>query len=160
MKKEDPMFPVKKILCPTDFSEPSFAALKAAAEMAEQFFSELFVVHVVPPVPMVHVATGASSTQFNVVAYQSELAQSSKAILEEVAVQKIPKNVAPRPVVLNGDPSTQILRFAEENAVDLIVIATHGQRGWRRLVFGSVTEKVVREASCPVLAIHEPREKG
>ena len=154
------MFPLNKILCPTDFSEPSFEALKAAVEMARQFSSELYVVHVVPPVPMIHVATGASSTQFNVVAYQSELAQSSKEILEEIAAQRVPKNLPPRAVVLNGDPSAQILRFSEENGIDLIVIATHGQRGWRRLVFGSVTEKVVREASCPVLAIHEPRKKG
>jgi nucleotide-binding universal stress UspA family protein len=113
-RKEDTMFPIKKIFCPTDFSEPSFEGLKAAAEMAQQFSSELFIVHVVPPVPMIHVATGANSTQFNVVAYQNELTQSSKAILEEVAVQRVPKNLTPRLVVLNGDPSAQLLRFAEE----------------------------------------------
>jgi nucleotide-binding universal stress UspA family protein len=62
--------------------------------------------------------------------------------------------------VTTGEAAPEILRMAQKEQVDLIVIATHGLTGWRRLVFGSVAEKVVRQASCPVLTIVAPPGAG
>jgi len=62
-------------------------------------------------------------------------------------------------MLVDGDPAQEICQAAKEKGADLIVIATHGQTGWRRLVFGSVTEKVVRLAPCPVLTIPAQMEE-
>jgi nucleotide-binding universal stress UspA family protein len=66
--------------------------------------------------------------------------------------------VRTRTVVATGEAAPEILRLAHEEHADLIVIASHGLAGWRRLVFGSVTEKVLRQATCPVLTIMAPPE--
>jgi universal stress protein A len=73
--------------------------------------------------------------------------------------QKVSPEVRTLATVVTGDPAPEIVRLAEQEVVDLIVIATHGQSGWRHFVFGSVAEKVVRLAPCPVLTIRAPREE-
>jgi nucleotide-binding universal stress UspA family protein len=153
------MLPFKKILCPTDFSEPSYEALKVANELASHFSSELFVVHVISPVPLVPVAPAAPTAPvaFNIPQYQQELEISSRKMLEDVVKQKVPEKIWVHTEVVLGEASDQIVKIADEEKVDLIVIAAHGQTGWRRLVFGSVTEKVVRLASKPVLTIRAPQ---
>jgi universal stress protein A len=152
MKGGKKMLPFKKILCPTDFSEPSYEALKVANELALHFSSELFVVHVVAPVPLVPAAPTVPVT-FNVLEYQQELEISSRKTLEGLVKKRVPEKIWVRTIVVLGDPADQIVKIADEEKVDLIVIATHGQTGWRRLVFGSVTEKVVRLTPEPVLTI-------
>jgi len=76
------MLPLKKIVCPTDFSEPSFEALQAAVELARHFSAELIVVHVVQPIPVV-AAEHMSPAAFNVPAYQAEMELSSRRLLKE-----------------------------------------------------------------------------
>jgi universal stress protein A len=66
--------------------------------------------------------------------------------------------VGTRDLVSTGEAAPEILRIAQQEHVDLIVIASHGRTGWRRLVHGSVAEKVVRQATCPVLTIVAPPE--
>jgi nucleotide-binding universal stress UspA family protein len=153
------MLPLKKIVCPTDFSEPSFEALQAAVELARHFSAELIVVHVVQPIPLV-AAEHMSSAAFNVPAYQAEMEMSSRILLKEQIEQRIPEGVAARPQVLLGDPADQIVQAAADEKADLIVIATRGQTGFKRLVFGSVAEKVVRLAGVPVLSIRGIRDEG
>ena len=70
--------------------------------------------------------------------------------------EKAPDKVSAHSVVLAGNPSDEIPRVAEEQGVTLVVIATRGHTGWRRFVFGSVAERVVRLSPCPVLTIPEP----
>jgi nucleotide-binding universal stress UspA family protein len=151
------MLPFKKIVCPTDFSEPSNQALEAGGELAAQFKAELLVVHVVPQVPPVSPGI-VSPRAFNVSAYQEELVQSSSEALEELIKNRLPKSLKVKPMVIQGDAAEEIARIAQEESADLIVIATHGLTGWRRFVFGSVAEKVVRTARGPVLTIHPPPE--
>lgn len=153
------MLPFKKILCPTDFSEPSYEALKVANELALHFSSEILVVHVVAPVPLVPAAPTVP-VAFNVVEYQQEMERSSRKLLEDLVKKRIPERMSARTMVVTGEPASQIVKIADEEKVDLIVIATHGQTGWRRFVFGSVTEKVVRLASPPVLTIRAPQTEG
>jgi nucleotide-binding universal stress UspA family protein len=61
--------------------------------------------------------------------------------------------------VITGKPSYEIVNLADEESADMIVIATHGESGWQKFLFGSVTEKVIRMASCPVLTIRQPKEE-
>lgn len=150
------MVPFKKILWPTDFSEPSMEALKAAQELAAAFCSELYVLHVIPPIP---VAAGPEgSTGFSVSLYEADLNKSAKRTLADVRDKKILKDLKVHQIISHGNPAYEIPRIAEEKHVDLIVMATHGETGWKHFIFGSVAEKVMRHVSCPVLSIHAPRE--
>ena len=150
------MLPVKKILCPTDFSEPSIEALKVANELAQHFSAELLIVHVINPIPIVSTPTGPMS--FNVSLYQKELEDSAKKSLQGIINKMVAKGLKVVPVVAYGIAADEIVRIAEEQNIDLIVIATHGRTGFRHLISGSVTEKVVRIASHPVLTIRIPRK--
>lgn len=143
------MLPFKKILAPTDFSEASLRAIGQASELARFFDGELCLVHVVEPMP-------ATSPEFDygfdVSGYEPGLYSSAEERLQEV-LDRVPKEVRARAVIRYGDASREIVRISGEEDVDVIVIATHGLTGWRHLVFGSVAEKVVRLAQCPVLTI-------
>jgi len=144
------MLPIKKILCPTDFSEPSYEAIKTAGELAFHFGSELCLLHVVSPIPVIPMGGG---TVFNVPLYEQELEAFSKRSLEEIINQMEWRGMKVRLIVLRGNPADEIVRIAEEEMVELIVIATRGRTGFDRIIFGSVAEKVVRSAPCPVLTI-------
>ena len=151
------MLVVNKILCPTDFSQPSYEALKIAVEVAKHFGAALWLMHVVPPVPPpAPVSDTTFLPNFDMSLYQQELAAASEKALKDLLEQKIPQDVGAHPLLTTGDPAREIIRTAEEQQFDLIVIATHGHTGWGRLLFGSVAEKVVRLAPCPVLTIKAP----
>ena len=150
------MLPLNRILCPVDFSDFSYSALEAAAELGVHFYAELFVVHVVAPVPIVSAPAGQMS--FNVPLYQEELKTSSQQALEEVIEKSVPAGVKAHPMVAMGEPATEIVRLADEHEVDLIVISSHGMTGWRHLIFGSVAEKIIRHTAKPILSIPAPRD--
>ena len=149
------MLPFKKILYPTDFSEPSYEALKAASELALHFSSELCIVHVVSPATAPPADPSGSS--FLVL---QEMEKAAKEALNEIVKKRMPKELSVRPIVVVGGAAEEIIQMSKKERVDLIVIATHGQTGWRHLVFGSVAEKVVRLAPCPVLTIRAPHVNG
>ena len=152
------MLPLQRILCPTDFSEPAGQALKAAIELAQHFSAVLLLVHVVPPVPVPYQPLVSPTPVFDVSSYLQELTDASKTTLQNYADSHVPQEVQTTLEVAAGDPAYEILKLAQELEADLIVIATHGYGGWRRFLFGSVAEKVVRQAACPVLVVHAPRE--
>src|SRR4030042_189444 len=154
------MLPFKKILCPTDFSEPSYEAIKSASELASHFESELCIFHVISPVPIMPM--GAEPSAFNVALYEQELEASSKRSLEEVFNKLESKELKARLIAVRGNAADEIVRIADEEKIDLIVIATRGRTGLDRLIFGSVAAKVVRLAKCPVLTItsQPPKEES
>ena len=155
------MLPFKRILCPTDFSEPAFMALKRAEELARHFSAELWVMHVIPSLPGPHMyADPPLATSFDVPMFQQELALKAEHMLKDLVSHQVSPEVRTRDLVTTGEAAPEILRIAQQEHVDLIVIASHGLTGWRRLVFGSVAEKVVRRATCPVLTIAAPPEAG
>jgi nucleotide-binding universal stress UspA family protein len=155
------MLPFKRILCPTDFSEPALVALKRAEELARHFSAELIVAHVIPEVPGSHSFPDPQADfDFDVPLYQQELAIYAENLLKELVSHQIAPEVRTRDLVTTGKAAAEILRIATAEHVDLIVIASHGESGWRRLVFGSVAEKVGRHAPCPVLTIMAPTEAG
>jgi nucleotide-binding universal stress UspA family protein len=151
------MLPLKKILWPTDFSEPSFVALEAANELALKFSAELYVMHVVSALPVVPGPSGPTS--FNVSLYEEELQKSADNSVQEIIEKRIPAGVEAHAVVTSGLVADEIIHEAERQKINLIVTSTHGETGWRHLIFGSVAEKIVRMAPCPVLTIHAPRQK-
>ncbi|GAB4334553.1 MAG: universal stress protein [Candidatus Abyssubacteria bacterium] len=150
------MLPFKKILWPTDFSEASYAALEPAKELAEHFSAELCILHVVAPIPTATVPAPVAPATFNVPMYQKELQESSEKTLRELVEQKFPKGMRIRALVKQGSAAYEIVQVAGDEGVNLIVIATHGQTGWRRIMFGSVAEKVVRMARTAVLTVPAP----
>jgi universal stress protein A len=150
------MLPVKLILCPTDFSEPSEEGLTVARELASHFGCDLLLVHVLPVVP----ALPTDPTfVFNVPEYERALHTDAAARLAKMAQDTVAKGVKTRTTVGHGDAGIEIVRIAQEEGADLIVIATHGLTGWRHVMFGSVAEKVVRLAHCSVLSVRAKREK-
>jgi hypothetical protein len=111
-------------------------------------------------VPIIPVPIGPEPSAFNVSLYEQELIAFSKRSLEEVVNQLESKELKTRLIVLRGDPADEIVRTADEENVNLIVIATRGRTGLDRLIFGSVAEKVVRLAKCPVLTVTGGLEAG
>jgi len=153
------MLPIKNILCPTDFSDPSYEALKAADELAAHFGATLHITNVVPLVPIVEAPIGVESASFNVASYQQELEGQAQKSLKNMVEQKISRGVTAVTEVLIGNAAGEVMRYASEKRIDMIVIATHGLSGWRRFISGSTTEQIVRQASCPVLTIRKPATK-
>jgi nucleotide-binding universal stress UspA family protein len=145
------MLTVKKILCPTDFSDPSKRALELAVSLAEQFGAEIYLLNVVPVIPHI---TASPTAHFDVPEYERLLRADAEKQLSALA--KTVSKVKTHPILSQGDAADGILRAVDENKIDLVVIATAGHTGWERVVFGSVAEKVVRRAKCPVLTIRRP----
>lgn len=147
------MLPVRKILVPTDFSEPSYKGVKAADELAVHFGAELLLIHVVSSSQFVPPASPPVPTGYQLSSLLEELMDAAKKSMSHTIEEKVSKNVSSRSFILSGAPAEEIVRVAAEEGVDAIVIATHGWTGWRRFIFGSVAEKVVRLAERPVLTI-------
>jgi nucleotide-binding universal stress UspA family protein len=142
------MFPSKRILCPTDFSEAAVQAFSNAVEIALHNEAEIYLVHVLPALLT---DGGASTVMVSLPEYERLL--QPKQRMEEMARPLLAKGLKVETLITRGDPASEIVKIAKRKAVDIIVIATHGKTGWRHLAFGSVAEKVVRTASCPVLSI-------
>jgi len=155
------MLPIKTIVCPTDFSEPSYEALKAADELAAHFSAELVLIYVVsvPAYPATVTPEASASSIDLFTSYQQEMEVHAKNALDHVVQERVSEGIASRTKVCLGDAANEIVGTASDEHAELIVIATHGLTGWRRFMFGSVAEKVVRIAQCPVLTIREPGQE-
>ena len=149
------MLPVKLILCPTDFSKPSDEGLVAARELASHFGCDLVLVHVLPVVPSL---PPNPNFVFEVPEYERALHVDAAKKLERMVQEVGAAGLKARAIVGHGDAGGEIVRIAEEEGADLVVIATHGLTGWRHVVFGSVAEKVVRHAQCSVLSVRARRD--
>ena len=145
------MFPVKKILCPLDFSEHSMEALENAIELAQNLSSKLILVHVISPIPVV--PTPSHPSEFNLASYREMLEESSGKTMDTIIEDNIPHDLEYEKIIKSGDPAQEIDKVAEEKDVDLMVISTHGRSGLQHLLFGSVAEKIIRHSACPVLTI-------
>lgn len=144
------MFSAKRILSPIDFSDFSLQAVEVAEDIAARYGSEILLVHVVPVIPKLE----GHANIFTEGEYENQLIASAKQRLADMAAKLQQQGVHARSTVsLSNDPAMEIMRVAESEKSDLIVIATHGTTGWRRLAFGSVTDKLVRTAECSVLVL-------
>jgi universal stress protein A len=153
------MLPIRKLLVPTDFSESSYRGVRAADELALHFSAELIMIHVISPAQFVPPAGPSLPTGQRLPALLEDLMDAARHSIKWVIEEKISDGVSSRSFVLSGAPADEIVRVAAEEEVDAIVISTHGFTGWRRFIFGSVAEKVVRLAECPVLTIPGGEDK-
>jgi universal stress protein A len=147
------MIEFHRILAPTDFSAPARAALIYAAALAEKFASELIVLHVVQDLA---IFLPDAVTVTPVALPPAE--EMTAAVREGITRFIQNSNLAGRTIreeVREGTPHAEIVEFAREAGVDLIVMGTHGRSGLSHMLLGSVTEKVVRTAPCPVLTVRE-----
>ncbi|MEX0703235.1 MAG: universal stress protein [Planctomycetales bacterium] len=145
------MIRLARILLPTDFSDNSALALNYAAAFAEKFQAELHLLHVVQDLVAMVPEPGLAFPPPG--EYMNELkasAEQSLARLPDPATANIASVVR---VVRQGPPFVEIIRYAREQEIDLIVMGTHGHSGLAHVFLGSVAEKVVRKAPCPVLTI-------
>jgi nucleotide-binding universal stress UspA family protein len=145
------MIDLHRILLPTDFSKYSQAALTYAAAFAERFSAELYLLHVVqnlalvmPDILTMDAAALPSPEQFT-----PAVEAGFDRLIEENKLEKLQV----RREIREGTPFYEIIRFAREADIDLIVMGTHGHSGLAHVLLGSVTEKVVRKAPCPVLTV-------
>jgi universal stress protein A len=152
VQEEDIMMEIRGILAPTDFSDFSKQALQEALELAQTFDAKLLLLHVVepPPYPVEGLGLSPSSLEVNLLDDLERMANIELAgVLPEA--QRTGVEVGRHVVV--GTPYRKIVEVAEAERVDLIVMATHGRTGLSHLVMGSVAERIVRTAPCPVLTI-------
>ncbi len=137
----------KKILFPTDFSACSKTALGLATSLARDSGATLLIVHV----EELPITTGGGEFVYAIPAVPTDTLRKS---LEEVVPADPAVPVEHR--LLAGDAADAIVRTAETENVDMIVLGTHGRRGLTRLLMGSVAEAIVRRAPCPVLTVKQP----
>lgn len=138
---------VHKILCPVDFSDRSRTAVAYATTLAKQSNAEMHLVYVHEEAPVEGGFAG-----------YVPLDETDQERAELMAMKPNADEVSYVHKFLHGDPQYQIVKYAEDNDIDLIVIATHGRTGVMRLLMGSVAEAVVRRATCPVITVKNPAE--
>jgi nucleotide-binding universal stress UspA family protein len=142
------------VLCPTDLSEASRPSLTYAAAVARRYRAELTVLHAVPPFGTLFVQAGEAGSSMPAVLPPIDDVTAAVRAFALDALAGLEADI----VVQTGDASRVIVEEAVAKTVDLIVLGTHGRSGFDRLLSGSVAEKVLRRAPCPVLTIppHAP----
>lgn len=154
--------PFKHILCAVDFSECSLKALAAALSLAQEADAELTLVHVLDwpihdaPVGAVAGVADAMSTPavFDLEGYRQMLEADAATRLDQLVPADARTWCTPTAVVRHGKPHVELLAAAEERHADLLVLGVRGRHPFDLLLFGSTTNQVVRQATCPVLTVH------
>ncbi len=149
------MVQIRKILYPTDFSELSEHALRYALSFAESNRAELHVLHVVDEAYQYWMAMGPGALPMG--PPPDEMLEIARKELSKFVESKVKAaGVTVISAALLGRPFMEIVSYAREKQIDLIVLGTHGRSGLRHAILGSVAERVVRKAPCPVLTIRHP----
>ena len=142
---------INAILVPTDFSEYSDRAFAWAVEMADKWQASLELLHVVPTPNYPPMMLGEGG--FNPAAYEGSLRDDAEQQAAALAGRAEKPGVAITTTVVIGSPFHDICKIAEQSKSDLIVVGSHGRTGLSHVLLGSVAERVVRHAPCPVLVV-------
>ena len=141
------MILLRQILHPTDFSDNSDQALKYACSLAVQFSADLHLIHVV------HDTGLTAPAGFLPPDYYEQRRQSADEELAALSDKALNYTGNVIRSVCEGQPFVEIIRYAKENEIDMIIMGTHEYLGLKHLIMGSVAENVVRKAHCPVLTV-------
>jgi len=141
---------LNRILVPIDFSGYSRKALQYAIPFARQFNASIDLIYVVEPTVY---PADFSFGQVGFPAIEDELRKRGGEELDELLLHEIGRRVPARKAIRTGKAFYEIIQYAREEKMDLIIIATHGHTGIEHALFGSTAEKVVRKAPCPVLVV-------
>ncbi|HUU69651.1 MAG TPA: universal stress protein [Planctomycetota bacterium] len=150
------MIKLKKILVPTDFSDYSMHALQYGLSFCREFTAELILLHVIedPFYP-----SNGATFGFNIEEFFRQMEEESSKRMLEMVPPEIEKEMPVERIAIRGTPFLEIIRLAKERAADMIVLSTHGRSGLAHVLMGSVTEKVVRKAPCPVLVVRRSQHE-
>jgi len=151
------MISMRTVLVATDFSEPSEVAVRYGRALCEAFNASLHILHVVPDSMALPWATMADGLAMADVQRQWE--REARERLEVLVPEAERSPVRLTLVVRAGDPVRQITGYAGERGADLIVLGTHGRGPVAHMLMGSVAERVVRTAPCPVLTVRHPQHE-
>jgi nucleotide-binding universal stress UspA family protein len=143
-------FDVKTILVPTDFSDGSQAALDRATALAKAFNARIIVLHVI------ETFTYTMTESLQVVNVYALVKTAVEPVLDQMLQDLRDERVTASRVLVQGTADQEIVAQAKESGADLIVMGTHGRRGVSHAFMGSVAERVVRTAPCPVLTVRTP----
>lgn len=154
---------IKKILWPTDFSKNAAQALPYVSSLSEKYQAEVHLIFVVEDVHQYDHFYGDASPTF-LKEFQEKIIQKGGQQMEKICKESLASCPLYKKHIVVGDPAKEILKFINEEKVDLVVMATHGhgeERGGeiKHFPFGSVSEKVVRNSPAPVLAINPLGQK-
>jgi nucleotide-binding universal stress UspA family protein len=147
------MIDLRRILVPTDFSKHSHNALTYAVALAEKFGAELFLLHVVQDLALF--IPEAVSVTPPIAPPVEQMTAAVHAALDRMVRENDLGRLKVHCEVREGTPFYEIIQFARDSAIDLIVMGTHGHSGLVHVLLGSVTERVVRKAPCPVLTVRD-----
>jgi nucleotide-binding universal stress UspA family protein len=149
-----------KILAPTDFSEDSNLALTYSVELAKKFSGEVIVIHVDQPLAPIMVSELNPGLD---VGTMNRIAEEQRTLalreLDQTTAKLREAGVKARGLMRVGAPFLEIINAARDEGTDLIVMATHGRTGLSHVLMGSVAERVVNKAPCPVLTVRHPDRK-
>ncbi len=141
---------LRKILVPIDFSEYSKKALHYAIPFARQFHAKILLLYVVEPTIY---PADFSFGQIGMPNVENELRVKGEQELQELITNEIKGVVPAEGLVKVGLPFVEVVSYAKEEGIELIIVATHGHTGVEHVLFGSTAEKIVRKAPCPVLVV-------
>lgn len=147
------MFQPRKILVPTDFSEDSDLAFRMALSIAVTYQARIFLLHVISNTIQQSLTDYSLDQSMLDRVLNESIVFSNEKLQEVIDKNQQSGNIKVIPDVRQGQPYEEILKEASERKIDLIVITSHGKTGLQKYFIGSVTEKVMKEAKCPVLLI-------
>ncbi len=147
---------IKRILFPTDLSEGSAHAVPFVADLTKHYGAKLYIIHVMYDVAR---ATGWYVPHVSMDEMYRDIEVNARKEIEKCCIEELRGYKDIDYKVLKGVPHEEILKFSEENSIDLIVMGTHSRKGIDRVIFGSTAERVVRNARCPVLTVGCPVRK-
>jgi nucleotide-binding universal stress UspA family protein len=152
------MTKLERVLVATDFSEPSQAALSYGRELARAFGAKLTLLHVVESVATL--VAGFEGYAVDVVTLQNEANDAADRQLNATITKEDRQTLdATTARVISNVPAQAIATYARDHGIGLIVLGTHGRGGMSHMLLGSVAEKVVRLAPCPVLTVRHPERE-
>jgi nucleotide-binding universal stress UspA family protein len=145
-----------KLLLPIDFSPSSQAALEMAADLAQHFHAELFLLNVIPMFPTTSLPDMIPETN-----YIRQAREYSERHLAKCQAVLVAKGIKATPSVeVGNDVAGNVMEVIEREQIDMVVISTHGISGWHPLVFGSIAEKVVKLVKCPLLLLRSAKPES
>lgn len=142
---------IKKILIPVDFSANAPKLLKSAVYFTKQFQAHLVIIFVVQSFEDY---SGFFVPHMPIAQFEEEMLKSAEKKMEAFLHENLDESVDSESVVRRGDVAEELIDYAAERNIDMIIMGTHGYKGLEKVLFGSVAEKVVKTAPCPVLTIN------
>jgi len=148
------MIKLKKILCPIDFSICSKYALNYAIDLSLKNDAKIYLIYVVET----HLDEMRDILKQSDLLPNNQYEEDIHAQLNDLIPENTKKNIQVETIVVKGIPYVEIIKAAKDLLADLIVMGTHGRTGLEHILIGSVAERVIQKAQCPVLSIRHPKQ--